>query len=364
MSEATTRSAIVLISLSLALAGASTVDALDGIQQSQSQPPPVQTPAVRPQSPSILVASDDDYRIGPRDVLEIQVEKAPELGGTFPVNSAGTFLMPYLGRTTAVQKTTEELAREIEDGLRGRYLKNPRVTVTIKQYNSRSFYIQGSVRSPGVYQIDGRASLLKLIVLAGGLAENHGSTAFIIREVKDKYTGRVSDSSPKADTDVHTSSPARSGQSSQDDAGKQEEYEMISANIAGLLKGQFDQNVMIEPGDVVNIPTTDVFFVAGEVRAPGSFPLKEGTTLRQAISLAQGTLFKADTSHGVIFREEPDGSRHGIRVDVGDVMKGKKEDIVLAANDMVIIPNSRMKSIGGTFLQAFGMSVAVRGLSW
>jgi len=131
-----------------------------------------------------------------------------------------------------------------------------------------------------------------------------------------------------------------------------------------LLKGQFDQNVMIEPGDVVNIPTTDVFFVAGEVRAPGSFPLKEGTTLRQAISLAQGTLFKADTSHGVIFREEPDGSRHGIRVDVGDVMKGKKEDIVLAANDMVIIPNSRMKSIGGTFLQAFGMSVAVRGLSW
>ena len=43
--------------------------------------------------------------------------------------------------------------------------------------------------------------------------------------------------------------------------------------------------MFLEPGDTVNIPPTDVFFVAGEVNQPGSFPLKDGTTLRQAISL-------------------------------------------------------------------------------
>ena len=53
-----------------------------------------------------------------------------------------------------------------------------------KQYNSRSFFIQGAVRNPGVYQSEGKPSLLELITLASGLSETHGSTAFIIRRVK------------------------------------------------------------------------------------------------------------------------------------------------------------------------------------
>jgi protein involved in polysaccharide export with SLBB domain len=75
----------------------------------------------------------------------------------------------------------------------------------------------------------------------------------------------------------------------------------------------------------VNIPPAKVFFVAGEVRAPGQFQLKEGTTLRQAISLAQGTTFKAPLNNGVIFRDDPEtGKREEIRVDISQVMSGKK----------------------------------------
>jgi protein involved in polysaccharide export with SLBB domain len=136
-------------------------------------------------------------------------------------------------------------------------------------------------------------------------------------------------------------------------------YELVKVNINGLLRGNFDQNVMIVPGDIVHIPPTDVFFVAGEVNAPGWFALKEGTTLRQAISLAQGANFNAAADRGIIFREDPaTGKRDEIKVDIPAVMNGKKPDIPIAANDIVIVPNSRLKSIGGTLLRAFGVNSA------
>ena len=52
-------------------------------------------------------------------------------------------------------------------------------------------------------------------------------------------------------------------------------YDLKKANLNALLRGDFAENVRIEPGDIVQIPPSDVFFVAGEVKAPGAFPLKE-----------------------------------------------------------------------------------------
>jgi protein involved in polysaccharide export with SLBB domain len=96
------------------------------------------------------------------------------------------------------------------------------------------------------------------------------------------------------------------------------------------------------------------------VNAPGSFTLKEGTTLRQAISLAQGTKFNASLGSGVIFRENSTGKREEVRVDIGAVMAGKKEDIAITANDIVMVPNSKTKSLGGAMLKAFGMTSVTR----
>jgi len=139
------------------------------------------------------------------------------------------------------------------------------------------------------------------------------------------------------------------------------EYDLLKVNINGLLRGHPEQNAAISPGDIINIPTTDVFFVSGEVRAPGTFPLREGTTLRQAIAMAQGTTFKAADSRGVIFREDPaTGKREEVRIDIGAVMKGKKEDVPLLANDIVVVPNSRFRTVGSVFLTGFGTTAVTR----
>ena len=276
---------------------------------------------------------------------------------SFRVTAAGTFLMPYLGRVKAAEKTPEELAQFIADGLRGDYLRDPKVTVSVKEYNSRSFYIQGSVRSPGVYQIEGRPSLLELLTLAGGLADNHGSRAYIIRKIKysAEEPGTQETATPKTSDQVTSS-----GGDQKPQTAERPRYEMTSANISGLFKGRFDQDIFIEPGDMINIPPTDVFFVSGEVKAPGSFPLKEGTTLQQAISLAQGTVFKSKADETIIFRDNADGKREAIKVDLSAVMKGKKPDVPIMANDIIMVPNSTMKSIGGALLSAFGMTSVTR----
>ncbi|MEK6325308.1 MAG: polysaccharide biosynthesis/export family protein [Acidobacteriota bacterium] len=331
-------------------------------QQPQFKLPP--SPSAEPNTtPAIIVAPDEDYRIGPRDVIEVRIEDANELSGTFQINADGTFLMPYLKRIKAQDKTPEELSGFIADGLRGRYLKDPQVLVSVKQYYSRTFFIQGAVRKPGVYQMEGHPSLLKLINVAGGLAENSGSTAFIIREVKNN---KKADLPADAGGTTKQAAPLVANQTSQAAKPSEEEvpeYTLKTVNISGLFKGRFDQNAYVEPGDIVNIPQADVFFVAGEVNAPGKFPLSDGTTLRQAIALAQNPTFNASLGNAVIFRQDPaTGKSVEIPVDIGAVMKAKKEDIAIVANDIVIVPNSRAKTVGNSILKAFGMGAAQRGI--
>lgn len=341
---------LILLSIA-ALAGSSLVRAQSPIQTQQPpRPDPTSSPAKvdgraasngSQGADAISLGSDTDYRISANDVIDIRIEKAEELSGTYRIGASGGFEMPFLGRVVGKGKTSDELAKFIADGLKNGYLVNPQVKVVITQYSGRSFFIQGAVRSPGLYQIGGYPTLLELITIAGGLADNHGSSAFIIRKTKL--------------TETTPSEAAEPGTSAAEPAIQK--YDLVKVNINGLLRGMFDKNIGIEPGDIINIPISDVFFISGEVHAPGSFPLKDGTTLSQAISLAQGTTFKAALNRGIIFREDlATGTRLEVKVDVGAVMGGKNQDIPILANDVIIIPNSKMKSVGSAILSGFGYS--------
>jgi polysaccharide biosynthesis/export protein len=362
------RRAASLAALALAVAAvcASSINAQQRRGEPQPEQPAIQSSASEMGNAKILTAAEKDYRISAGDVIQLQIEDAPELSHNYRVNSSGYIEMPVLGLVEAQRRTTFELARQITKGLRDEeYLNTPSVLVTIKQYNSQTFLVQGSVRSPGVYQTEGRPSLLTMIGLAGGLTVDHGSTVFILRPNKlqpnktkqppqeaDTQMSSIQDQTPDPDQSTQTSAGGSASAPAEDP-----DYELIKVNLSALYKGQFDQRV--EPGDIINIPRADVFYVTGEVKSPGSFTLKEGTTLRQAVSLAQGLTFNAKASRGVIFREDPAlGSRQEIKVDIRDIINGKEDDIPLQANDVVIIPNSKTKSIGGMLLMALGVNSA------
>jgi polysaccharide export outer membrane protein len=317
------------------------------LAQEKSVPQPASPPRPTVQNPTAAEPVDqlpEDYQIGAGDVLDILVDDAPELSRNYRVDSGGEFTMRYVGRVKAKGKSLDELASMIANSLRGDYLADPNVTVAVKQrnLNIHSFYVQGAVTRPGAIQTEGHPDLLKILSLAGGLADNHGTTAFVIRTIKPDD---AQPASPAA-----ASSTASPIDQQRPDAPRlieeKPKYTFYTVNINGMFKGLSEQNMYLEPGDIVNIPRFDLFFVAGDVRAPGSFQLRDGTTLRQAIALAQGLKATASASKGIIFRENPEnGQRMEIKVDIGKVMSGKKADEIIRPNDVVVVPYSATKAI-------------------
>jgi polysaccharide biosynthesis/export protein len=314
-------------------------------------------------SPDVIIYGDDDYKLAPRDVIEIIVEDAPELSVNYTINSKGIIPLRFLGATLVAGKTIDEIGKLITEGLRGRYLQDPKVYVSVKQYNSRTFFIQGAVRNPGVYVVSGRPSLFRLMTIAGGLQENHGLVAYVFREAPPKpeklETGAQQNGLDNKVKDlINNAKGAATGTATGAAAAPEVEgepdYEMITANIGGMLRGRRDTNIIVKPGDVVYVPPADVFYIAGEVKAPGQFHLRQGITLRQAISLAGGTHFKARLGKGVIFRTDPvTGNFTELPVDIGAVMSGKNKDLPLMGNDVIWVPNNSVKSIGATVLNTF-----------
>lgn len=312
----------------------------------------------------VVMYEDADYQLAPLDVFEVIVEDAPELSVNYKINSSGVVRLNFLGPTHVEGKTCEEVSNLIADRLRGRYLKDPKVYVTVKQYNSRTFFISGAVRSPGVYVVPGRITIFKLLTAAGGLLENHGSTAYIFREVKAKpeklETRGQPDAAGENDRLKEIVNNAK-GTDPSEQVVSDNDYDLVMANIGGILRGRLRENIFVEPGDVVYVPPGDVFYVAGAVIAPGQYQLRQGITLRQAISLAQGTPFKAKLDKSVIFREDPaTGKFTEVSVDIGSIMSGKGQDMPIYPNDVVFIPSSGVKSVSSALLLALGTSAAFR----
>ncbi|MBY6242484.1 polysaccharide biosynthesis/export family protein [Methylosinus sp. Sm6] len=127
--------------------------------------------------------SDADYKIQPLDVLEITVFQVKELDGTRQVSSTGHVSMPLIGELQAKGKSVKELETAIAARLGSNYLHSPDVHVSVKDYLSQRFTVEGSVTSPGVYPITGRMTLLQAIAQAKGLTRSADRDVAVFRTV-------------------------------------------------------------------------------------------------------------------------------------------------------------------------------------
>ena len=123
-----------------------------------------------------------NYRLGSGDVISIQVLGEEDLKREkIRLSDAATISYPILGEIKLFGKTVAELEGLIRDGLKGRYLVNPQVTVTINEY--RSFYVNGQVARPGGYQFIPGLTVRKAVSLAGGFTERASKEKiFVIRD--------------------------------------------------------------------------------------------------------------------------------------------------------------------------------------
>lgn len=123
-----------------------------------------------------------NYKIGPQDLIEITVFKVPDLAKSIQVSDAGTINFPLVGEVRAAGRTAQEVERDLTSKLGAKYLHDPQVTVLVKEYNSQRVTMEGAVKSPGVYPVRGKNSLLQFIALSGGLDENANSTVVVFRQ--------------------------------------------------------------------------------------------------------------------------------------------------------------------------------------
>jgi polysaccharide export outer membrane protein len=127
------------------------------------------------------------YRIGPLDVLEISVFKAPELARTVQVADSGTINLPLVGEIKTVGKTAQEVERDLAAKLGAKYMQSPQVTVYVKEYNSQRVTVEGAVKKPGVYPIRGKTTLMQTIAMAEGLdLSSDTSNVVVFRHVEGK----------------------------------------------------------------------------------------------------------------------------------------------------------------------------------
>ena len=124
-----------------------------------------------PPSAQDLVATSRPYLIGPFDELAVSVFGLPELTQRIQVDASGTVSLPLAGTIEAGGKTAQQLAREIESRLRGRYVRDPQVTVNVAETVGRVVTVDGEVRTPGLYPVVGRMTLIRTIATAQGTTE-------------------------------------------------------------------------------------------------------------------------------------------------------------------------------------------------
>lgn len=177
------------------------------------------TPAVsnKPTSAAPAEASAD-YKIGPQDVVRVDVWKEPDVTRTIPVRPDGKISLPLLSDVQAAGLTAVQLANVIREGLT-KYITSPQVTVTVTEINSRRVYCNGEVMKPGALALLPNMTALQAISSCGGFTQ--------FARIKNIYILRVED-------------------------GKQVQHPF---NYKDVIKGKKpEDNILLQPGDVIVVP--------------------------------------------------------------------------------------------------------------
>lgn len=246
------------------------------------------------------------YRVGPKDVLTIEVVGVGELSGDRRVSEDGRIDLPVIGEVDVGDLTEAEIRQRLTTLIESRYLQDKAATVvvTIKEFNSRPISVIGAVKEPGPLRFPGRWRLLEVLTAAGGLATDHGDTIHILRIASNGLTDQVS----------------------------------IPVNEL-LLTASPRVNIPIFANDLINVPASKslTIFIVGEVRSPGALTFKssERITILTALARAGGLTDRA--ARTVVIRRQNEGREQEIEVDAKRVLAGRDPDVKLLEGDVVVV---------------------------
>lgn len=280
------------------------------------------------------VSEEGQYRIGPGDLLEVQVFNRPQLSlAAARVDARGMIRMPLLEtEIQAACHTESELAQIIAEQYR-EYQRNPQAFVLVKEYNSQPVAVIGAVEKPGRIQLQRRVRLLELLSFVGGPSEKAGLRIHVAHSGDNTVCNTdgklITAQKPADDFDVYT--------------------------LGDTLMGDAQSNPYIRPGDIVSIPEAEQAFVVGNVYKPSSIPLKAPIRFSEAIAMAGGTLPDSNLEQIRLVRQVPGTPvKQEQFINLRQINQRKTEDLMLLAGDIVEVPTQTGKKLMRSLLTSMG----------
>jgi polysaccharide export outer membrane protein len=251
---------------------------------------------------------DPAYRLGPRDLISVRVDEDAKLNGERRVAEDGTVNLALLGDVPVGGKTTAEVAAILKRLWEEKYMQRASVDVQVLEFRSRPISVIGAVKAPGNLGFSGRWTLLEALTAAGGLAENHGNVAHVLRRADNGLSDQVT-------IDL-------------DDL---------------LLRGDPKLNIPIYANDLINVPGTIevTVYCIGQVGKPGALVFKssERISLLTAIAHAGGLTDRASKKILIKRAASTYGPRE-LTVDFNKILAGKEADVELRQGDVIVVKES------------------------
>jgi polysaccharide export outer membrane protein len=213
----------------------------------------------------------EPYRVGPGDVLKVDVAGRTDLTGAFAVSPEGNLQLPVLGTVPAENRTLAELTSDLSRRISLFDRSNPQVTISVQEYKSRKVFVLGAVVLPGIYAFSEMPSVWDAIAEAGGPVED-GDLSAVELIPGDQAGGRTA-------TTVDVASAIREGRS--------------------------ETLPKLRPGDTVRVPrgrTASTISVFGAVLHPGPLPVDQAPDLLSAVMKSGGPAVDAQMGRVVIVR--------------------------------------------------------------
>jgi polysaccharide biosynthesis/export protein len=281
-----------------------------------------------PMPPSAVESTSyRDYKVGPEDLLLIDVLGQEGLKRELRVNGVGQISMPLVGVINVAGLSTQQVEDRLREAYGSQYLRNPQINVEVKEFHHQRVAVTGAVLKPGYYDIIGPRTLLEVLSMAGGITNKPGPEAGDVIHVIQR---------------VDTSSAAlKAGYA----GATQPQTRTTVINTQRLLSGQASElNLMVKNGDVVYVPFAGNAYVLGAVKKPTNVPVKENLTVSQAISLAQGIDPIFATYKITVMRFDEQGRPVRLEADLKNITAGKEADIPVKENDVIVVNEGELKT--------------------